>query len=123
MLYLSAAIVVLAISIVLAFRSLSRAIITAASMVAFALDVPRNAASPVPGPIRETSMPTPMTPDLQPRIGVSSSLDDMAEARLEIQKRVFDAPALRAVGGSVSERIGDQDIVGISNGISERVER
>ena len=68
-------------------------------------------------------MPTPMTPDLQPRIGVSSSLDDMAEARLEIQKRVFDAPALRAVGGSVSERIGDQDIVGISNGISERVER
>ena len=61
-----------------------------------------------------------MTPDPQPRIGVSSSLDDMAEARLAIQKRIFDAPPLRTIGGHVSEKIGDQDIVGLSSGINKR---
>ena len=64
-----------------------------------------------------------MGPDPGFRIGASSSLDEMAEARLEIQKRAFDVPPLVAVGGQVAERMGSQDIVGISRGINKRVEK
>ena len=120
MAYLAAAIVILAISIVVASVRLSNAVESAARMVMSALaDSPQNHMSPGTANLSFTSM----TPDQPPHIGGSSSMDDVADARLEIQKRVFDTAPLRAMVGQVSEKIGDQDIVGISNGISERGER
>jgi len=111
--YLSAAIVVLAIAIILSSRWLSRAISAAASTIAAARDTtwPQRVATPMSGPpVGVTALPHPPT-------------DDSSDALLEIRKMAFDLPPLSTVGGTVSERMGEQDIVGISDGIAERADR
>ena len=114
MLYLAVAIATLGLSILLAAIILSRAIVTAAGKISSALRTnPRQVEVAVQNPARAPQQ----GPDPEPRVGAPSPMDDLEAARLEIQKRAFDVPALIAVGGQVSERMGDQDIVGISDGI------